>query len=235
MGGFNLPVFGGGPTLGSTVGNVAPGGGFNFMNLFPGLVAGGFAGGAGALGSSGTTHTTGTTSSSGTGSGSSNFFSNPLLSGPGADIAKAIRDSLLNQYNQGVNLQPYQQSGQQQIAGQGRNNASAIANAYASRGLSYSPAAGTAQTQNILNTGNQQNQFLSQIPLLQHQLNQGNIQQLIQGFTALPYGTSGGTNQNQQFNQTQNQDTTQKTSTSPWAALLSGLGSGIAAGLGGHI
>lgn len=233
MGGFNMP-------LGGTPGYIpsAPvsgGGGFNFMNLFPGLVAGGFAGAGGALGSSGTTHTTGTTSSSGTGSGSSNFFSNPVLSGPGADIANAFRNGLLNQYYQGVNLQPYQAAGEQEIAGQGRNNASSIANAYASRGLSYSPAAGTAQTQNILNTGNEQNRFNATIPLLQRQLNQGNIAQLIQGFTALPIGQSGGTSQNQQFNQSQNQDTTTKVSTSPWAALLSGLGSGIGGALGGLI
>jgi hypothetical protein len=78
-----------------------------------------------------------------------------------------------------------------------------------------------------LNTGNQQNQFLSTLPLLQRSLNQGNLSQLIQSFSALPTGTtsSGGTTQQQQQNQTTNQ--TQKTSQSPWAGLLSGLGAGL--------
>lgn len=220
MGGYNasFPQYGGG----------GGGGGSNiFSNPYMQGLIPFLAGGAGALGSSGTVTTNGTSSMTGSSSGTSSGTTTPVLSPEQQAIAKLFTQGAQNQYNQGTDLTPYKFSGMQQINQQGNNNAAQIANSLASRGLSYSPAAGTAETQNILNTGNQQNQFLSSIPLLQRQINQGNLQQLISSFSALPTGStfSGSQNQQQQQNQTMNQ--TQKTQQSPWAGLLSGLGAGI--------
>ena len=190
-------------------------------------------GGAGFFGASGpNTQTNSTTSSSGSASGNSSSSTTPNLSPEQQQIANSFGNGAVNQYNRGTDLTPYKTSTMEGIAEQGQNNAAQIANSLASRGLSYSPAAGTALTQNTLNTGNQQNQFLSSLPLLQHQLDQGNLQQLIQSFSALPTATStsGSFNQNQNQNSTTNQ--TSKTTSSPLGGLLSGVGSGLGLLLG---
>lgn len=185
------------------------------------------AGGAGALGSSGTTTTNGSSTLSGSSSGTSSGSTTPNLSPEQQQIARAYGDATVNNINQGTNLDPYKFQQMNQIAGQGNNNAATIANSLASRGLSYSPAAATSLTQNELNTGNQQSQFLAGLPLLQHQLQQSNIAQGISGFSALPTATSfnGSTSANQ--NETQNTNQTTKVQQNPWAGLLSGLGAGL--------
>ena len=189
-------------------------------------------GGAGYLGSTGTTNTTGSQTTSGTTSGTSSGSTSPVLSAEQQMISNAYGNALMNQYNQGVNLAPYQAAGDQSINQQGNANAANIANSLASRGLSYSPAAGTAITQNRLNTVNQENQFNESIPLLQQQINQGNIQQMISGFSALPTGsTTTGTTSGTTSSNTQSQQTQTK-STNPLAGLLSGVGSGLGLLLG---
>lgn len=93
-------------------------------------------------------------------------------------------------WDQDTNLSPYTSQGLQAIAGQGDANRRLISNILAQRGLSYSPAAATPLTMNALNTGNQQSQFLSQIPLLQRQLQQQSLQGLMQAFQVQPFGQS---------------------------------------------
>lgn len=169
--------------------------------------------------SSGTQNTTGSSASSTT----------PNLS--------PIQQSLINQFtagaenlaNQGTNLQPYEASGLQQIGQTGNTNQQNISNTLAAKGLQYSPAAGNAYTQNTINTGNQQSQFLNQIPLLQRQIQQQNIQGLESAFQVQPTATSSTGTQNQ--TQTSNQTTTGNGALSgnPAAGLFSGLGAGLAA------
>jgi hypothetical protein len=142
-------------------------------------------------------------------------------------------NSANNQLKNGTDLTSYTQGGLQQI-GQGGNAAgSAIANNLASRGLSFSPAAATANTQNQLNTINQQQGFLQQVPLLQNQLQsqaQANAEAALkaQGVNTTTTGgsqTSGGTTTsgNTNYNGTQTQ------TGNPMGGLFGGLGAGLAA------
>lgn len=157
----------------------------------------------------------------------SGFNLNPLQQ----QLTNAFSGSALNQVNNATNLTPYTQGGLENLQGQGQANQTAISNNLASRGLSFSPAASTALTQNTLNTGNQEQSFLQQVPLLQNQLQtqaQQNAENAMRapGIATSTSGTSGGT--------TVNQSGTQGTSTTtgsvnPLAGLLGGLGAGGAA------
>jgi hypothetical protein len=158
--------------------------------------------------------------------------STPNLNPFQKQLAGMFSQGAMNQYTNGTNMAPYTSQGLQQIQGQGNANSKTIANNLAARGLSYSPAAANATTQNTLNTGGQMNSFLQGVPLLQHQLQQGNLQQLMQAFSTQPTGvttsgsgdatgTSSGTN-------TMNGTSTQSTPGGPLAGLFGGLGAGLA-------
>ncbi len=134
-------------------------------------------------------------------------------------------------YNQSTNLQPYTTQGLQQIQGQGGANQQTIANILAARGLSASPAAATALTQNTLNSGNQANQFLQSIPLLQRQLQTQGLSGLLSAFGALPTGTTS-TGSNISSNNAQSQGFSQGNSIgtvsgNPMGGLFGGLGAGL--------
>jgi hypothetical protein len=173
-----------------------------------GTILGGLSGLLGNIGST-TGNTSGTTS--GTSSSSGTGSSTPVLSDEQQMIANSFGNGLVNQFNQGTNLQPYQASGDQSINQAGNNNAANISNSLASRGLSYSNAAGTALTENRLNTVNQENQFNESIPLLQKQLTSQNLSQLVSGFSALPTGSTTTQTQAGMTNATSNQNSVQKT------------------------
>ena len=142
-----------------------------------------------------------------------------------------IQQALINQFsnqaenlaNQGTNLQPYEASGLQQIGSTEQSNQANISNTLAAKGLQYSPAAGNAYTQNVINAGNQQSQFLNQIPLLQRQIQQQNIAGLESAFQVQPTATSSTQSG------TSNTQGTQTTSGNPIAGALGGVGAGLAA------
>lgn len=130
-------------------------------------------------------------------------------------------------YKQSQNLTPYTAQGLEQIEGQGSANRQTLNNILSSRGLSFSPAAATALTQNALNTGNQQSQFVNQVPLLQRQLQQQSLQQLIQAFGVIPTGvTSTGTS-----SQTGQSSTTGKTQVDQYGNPVAGALTGVGAAL----
>jgi hypothetical protein len=158
---------------------------------------------------------------------SNNINLNPLQQG----LANNFSNAANTQLNNATNLTPYTESGLQGIQGQGQANETALNANLASRGLSSSPAAATALTQNTLNTGNQEQNFMSQIPLLQSQLENQAIQTgegalTSQGIATSSNGTSGGTT----LSQGGQQGTSTTTgSVNPLAGLLGGLGAGLAA------
>lgn len=169
--------------------------------------------------SSGTQNTSGSTAASTT----------PELSDEQQQLANTYGEGLINQYNQGVNLQPYEASGLQNIQSSNAAAAKATNNQIAARGLSFSPAAATAETAQNINAGNQTSSFLNSLPLLQKQLTSQNLAQLVQGFSALPTAVSSTGTSNQ--TQTSNTSTTGNGAISgnPTAGLFSGVGAGLAA------
>lgn len=174
-----------------------------------------------------------TTSSNQTGSQQQQYGSSgtttPNLSPFQQQLAQMFTKGTMDQFQGGTNLAPYTAQGLQQIQGQGTAQGKTISNILASRGLSYSPAAATSQIQNTLNTGNQMNSFLQGVPLLQHQLQQGNLQQLMQAFGVQPTGvTTDQSGQSSGTSQQQGQQT-QTTSGNPLAGLFGGVGSAVAA------
>jgi hypothetical protein len=149
-------------------------------------------------------------------------------------LAQLFTSGAVNQYNQGTNLAPYTSQGLQQIQGQNAQNSKTISNNLAARGLSYSPVAGNAQTLNTINSGNQMQQFLQGVPLLQHQLQQGNLQQLMQAFSTQPTGVTqtGSGSGTSTGTSTMNGTQTQSTPGGGLAGLLSGFGAGFLGGGG---
>ena len=182
---------------------------------------------AGLFGGGQQQETSGTQSTTGTQNTSSS--TTPNLSPIQQNLINQFTTGAENQYNQGTNLQPYTASGLQQIGATGQSNMQNIGSTLAQKGLQYSPAAGNAYTQNAINTGNQQSQFLNQIPLLQRQMQQQNIQGLESAFQIQPTATSstGTTNSSSTTNQ---QGTV---SGNPTAGLFGGLAAGTAAVLPG--
>lgn len=161
--------------------------------------------------------------------GTNSSSTTPNLSPLQTALSNLFGNQAQNLANNDTNLQGYQTQGLKDI-NSGSNMASkSIANNLASRGLSFSPAAATSLTQNENNRINQSQSFLSQIPLLQRQIAQQNIQGLEGAFSALPTGVSSiGTSS---ATGTGSGNSTQVGST-PGGALpgaLSGLGAGLAA------
>lgn len=132
-------------------------------------------------------------------------------------------------FRDSTDMGPYQNAGLQNIGAQGNQNRKMLDAILAQRGLSFSPAAATSLTQNALNTGNQQSQFLSQIPLLQRQMQQGGLDQLMRAFATIPTGSESsssgetfGTSQSQTQGQTQSQ-----APGNPLAGFFGGLGAAL--------
>jgi hypothetical protein len=171
------------------------------------------------INSSGTQTTGGTTSASTT----------PNLSAEQSQLSNQFGEALMNQYNQGTNIQPYEASGLQNIQSSNQAAQKATQNQIAARGLSFSPAAQTAETAQNINAGNQTSSFLNSLPLLQRQLTSQNIGQLINGFSALPTAVSsqGASNQTQTSNSSSSGNGA--ISGNPAAGLFSGVGAGLAA------
>lgn len=151
----------------------------------------------------------------------------PNLSPLQQALAQMFTGGAAQQFASATNLQPYTTGGLQGIQQQGAGNEQAIQNAIASRGLSFSPAASTAETQNTLNTGNQMQGFMQQVPLLQRQLQTQGLQQLMQAFGVLPTGVT--TNNQQTQSGTTNTIGSGTISGNPMGGLFSGLGAGLAA------
>lgn len=155
----------------------------------------------------------------------------PNLSPFQQQLAGQFTSQASNLANQSQNLTPYTTGGLQQIQGQGSANNTILQNLMASRGLSYSPAGAQAQVQNTLNTGNQANSFLQQIPLLQRQLQQQSLSGLISAFGALPTGVSS-TGSSTQTGSGSSQSSGQGNSVTtgygnPAAGAVGGLGAGL--------
>lgn len=171
----------------------------------------------------GTVNQTGTSNQSGS--------TTPNLSPLQQQLANLFTSQSMNQANKDPNLTDYEAGGLQTINANSNLQNQVLQNSLASRGLSFSPAAATAQTQQTINQGNQQSQFIQQIPLLARQLQQQNNAQLQSNFSALPTGVStnstGNTSQNQTTNATSQQQVT--TPGGGIAGLLGGIASGIAA------
>lgn len=172
-----------------------------------------------------------TQSQQGTNTGTSS--TNPNLSPLQQQLASLFSQGAANLYNQSTNMSGYTQQGLEGINKTSNLNNQVLQNILTSRGLSYSPAAATAETQNQLSRTSQANSFLQQIPLLQRQLQTQSLGQLMQAFGVLPTGTT--TNQSQTSNitgtssgnQTQTQKGTNLVSGNPIAGAISGLGAGL--------
>jgi|ERR1035437_6306389 hypothetical protein len=164
--------------------------------------------------------------------------STPNLNPFQQQLAQMFTQGSMDQFKSGTNMAPYTSQGLQQIQGQGNANSKTIANNLASRGLSYSPAAANSTTQNTLNTGGQMNSFLQGVPLLQHQLQQGNLQQLMQAFSTQPTGVttsgSGDATGTSTGTSTMNGTSTQSTPGGALAGLFGGAGAGLAAPASGN-
>lgn len=182
---------------------------------------------AGLFAGNATKNTSGTTSGTVSQSGTTSNTITPNLSPLQQQLANLFTSQTANMANNDTNLEGYKSAGLQTINQSGNAASTALKNSLASRGLSFSPAAANAETQNTLNTINQGQQFLNQIPLLQRQLQQQNIQGEESAFGALPTGvTSSGSNSG-----TQTTNASQNTNVSTPGGGIAGLFGGIGAGL----
>lgn len=168
-----------------------------------------------------TGHTTGTNTST------------PNLNPLQQTLASLFTKNAMDLSRSAADMTGFTQGGLANINAGANNTNNIVKNILASKGLSFSPAAATAQTQNELNRVNQSSQFLSQIPLLQRQLQTQANQGLEQAFATMPYGTTQTTDQttDQSGSTTQhgvqNQQGTNLVSGSPMGGLFSGLGAGL--------
>lgn len=197
------------------------------------ITPGGALAGIGALGSGiaggmgGTTKTSGsnTTDSSSTLNGTAS--STPTFDPQTENLRQQLINSVLGNLNSDTDMSGYL-SGALQTNNTGFDAAkTALNQTLASRGLTYSPVAGTAtsnlDTQRIGSGINIQNQM----PLLQQQMYQQKLQQALQTFASMPHGTTGTTNQNQISNQNQTFNQTQ--TTTPSGGIFGGIMSGLGA------
>ena len=167
------------------------------------------------------------------GSQSGNQFqtTTPNLSPLQQSLANMFVGGAQNLYGQNADLSGYTSSGLQNINQTAGLQNKALQNILASRGLSFSPAAGNALAMSEQNRLNQSSQFMNQIPLLQRQLQQQGLQGLMQAFGTLPTGVSvaGGGTSTTSGNQVGN------VYGNPLGGLFGGLGAGLAApaGVGG--
>jgi hypothetical protein len=189
--------------------------------------------GTGSFQQGGTTSSTGASTQTGT--------TTPNLSPLQQALVQQFSKGASDLYNQSTNLNPYAAAGLQNINAGGDIANKVLQNSLAARGLSYSPAAANATTQQQLSTIGQGSQFLNSLPLLQRQLQQQSLGQLMQAFQVQPIGstTTGAGTQTQQGttqqsgsetqNNVQTQQGTNLVSGNPAAGAISGFGAGLAA------
>lgn len=170
---------------------------------------------------------TGVSSQNAAGQSFTGATSTPNLSPFQQALAGLFTQGASSLYNTSANLSPYTTAGLTAIQGQGGGNAQTIANNIAQRGLAYSPAALNPITQNVLNTGNQANQFLSSVPLLQRQLQQQGLSGLLSAFSALPTGQTTAGTSSTFGNQSGTSSGTGTTYGNPLASGLSFLGQAL--------
>lgn len=191
------------------------------MSLIPGLI-GGIAGLFGG-GPQQKTQTSGTITNSG--SSSNTNTSTPNFSPLQQALISQFTRGASDLYDQSADLSGYAGQGLKTINSGAQLSNNILRNTLASRGMSYSPAAGTALTQDELNRQNQGSSFLSSLPLLQRQLQSQSLNQLMQAFGAIPTGsTSTG---NSQSNSTQTQQGMNLVSGNPTAGAIAGAGAGL--------
>jgi hypothetical protein len=182
---------------------------------------------SGFAGTKTTSSTNQTTSSNATTSGSSS--TTPNMSTLQQMLSNLFGAGAMNNYNENVNLQPYINSGLQNINSGTSAASQQIAAQLASRGLSSSPYAATAEMQPQLQAQQEQSQLLNSIPLLQQQLNLQNLSGVESAFTPLPTGTTSAGTGTSTSSGTNNSQTTQGTPGS-WLQGLAGLFTGGAMG-----
>lgn len=170
-----------------------------------------------------------TSSGSQTTSGSTSGSSTPNLSPLQQQLAQLFSSQSMKLAGTDPNLSGFTQAGLEGINQGAAGSQAATKNMLAARGLAYSPAYATAATIGDQDRQHQITQFLSQIPLLQRQLQQQGIAGEEQAFSTVPVGTStmGSTNQTQNSTGTTTGNGT--LSGNPLAGLFSGLGSSLAA------
>ena len=207
------------------------------MAAFIGPILTGVSALAGLFGGKKQQQITGTQTTSGAQTSNQQFngtnTSTPNLSPIQQKLVDLFTAGSINQFQHPQDLTDYKNAGLQAINQQSDITNKAVGNMLASRGLSFSPAAATAQTQGLINQGNQQTNFLESLPLLQRQFQQENIRQLLSSFGAIPTGqtqTQSGTSSGTSTIQGKT-DQTATISGNPLAGLFGGAGAGLAAWL----
>lgn len=202
----------------------------SFLDFFvPGL--GSLLGGLGGLfGSKPKSVTTNSNQTSET-EGDFSSSTSPVLSDMQSMLANLFGNGLADRYRAGpTDLSGYEAGGLSEINKGADLKSKIISNTLASRGLSYSPYAGAQLAQPESERVGQGVDFLNQMPLLQRQLQQQDLSGLIQGFGALP---TGSTTSGSQSGFSNNTGTSTQTGggNNPFAGLFSGLGAGLFSGL----
>src|SRR6266853_2190783 len=165
------------------------------------------------------------TSQTSSGSQSYGGTTTPNLNPFQQQLAQLFTSKAINFANQAPDLTGFTQSGIENINQANAGSHAATRNLLAARGLAYSPAYATAAIQEDQARSQQVSQFLSQIPLLQRQLQQQGIQGLEQAFQTQPYGqTSTGSQTSQATTQGNG-----AISGNPLAGLFSGVGAALGA------
>lgn len=136
--------------------------------------------------------------------------------------AQSVRDTLLNELLFRTESTPdfeskYTAQGLASINKTRDSSRAAIDNILASRGLSGSPIAASAQVGQAINTGNQQASFLNNIPLMIDSMKRERLGDLSSFFSSLPVGQTSNTTGTQ---------TTKGTSTTPGNVAAGALGGG---------
>jgi len=151
--------------------------------------------------------------------------------------------------NSAADMSGYTNRGLQDINDASSAQHTALQNVLASRGLSYSPAAGNAEVMGQQNRLNQQSSFLQGIPLLQRELQSKAQAGLVSAFNALPTDTAttqegtyqnesqgAGSYDNSNYSNTDSETDTKQTghtdqtgtvSGNPLAGALGGVGAGL--------
>ncbi len=121
----------------------------------------------------------------------------------------------IDRYQQGTDLGGYTAGGLRQINQTADLRKLATQNILGARGQSFSPSAGVADIQGENSRLSDSSNFLNSIPLLQHQMQGADLDQLIRAFSSIP-GSS-----------TTTQKGTGLVGGNPLAGTLSGLGAGL--------
>lgn len=172
---------------------------------------------------------TSTQNSSSSGTTTFDNLTSPELSQNQQDLSRLFTDALINRFNAGpADLSGYEAGGLKNINRASDIKSQLLSNMMAQRGLTYSPAAASAQAQQENDRLAQGTDFLNTIPLLRKQLEQQDINSLISGFGALPTATrSSGSNAFTQIGQSSGTGV-QQVPGNQLGGLFSGLGSGFA-------